>query len=376
MEGNRPGEGVIQMAAIFKKKGVWYLDFYAPDGKRVRKSLKTSSKRLAEFALHDLELKLAKNDLGLLVKDIPLDRHVEDFLTHKKSTLTPAAFARLELSLRTHLLPFFQEHNVRGLKYITPWLIEKYLAMRTEKKIKKATLNHELCALKNMLNLAVEWNRLAVSPAAKVKYLKVTDQKPPRFLSLEEVNSFLDHLEDIWFVLAFTALHTGFRLGELMQLEWQDVDWQREQLRVAHDGRRHTKSKKTRYLPLHPELSSVLKGFNEGQPSQDTREGLRVFPVAPLEARQHIYKAYGKAGIQGACVHTLRHTFASHLVMQGVDIYTVSRLLGHSDIKTTQIYAHLAPDHLKLAISKFPKFGHPIATPEKSRQENLDISAS
>ena len=364
------------MASIFKKKGVWYLDFYAPDGKRIRKSLKTSSKRMAELALHDLEVKLAKNDLGLLVKDTPLDKHIEDFLTHKKNTLTASGYARLELSIKSHLLPFFQENHVQGLKHITPWLIENYLAMRTEKKVKRATLNHELAALKGMLKLALQWNRLAVNPASNIKYFRVTDQKPPRFLSLEEVNAFLDYLEGIWFILAFTALHTGLRLGELMQLEWQDIDWQREQLQVAHDGRRHTKSKKTRYLPLHQELMQVLKEFQESQPAEDTREGLRIFPVTPLEARKHIYEAYQKAGIPGACVHTLRHTFASHLVMQGVDIYTVSRLLGHSDIKTTQIYAHLAPDHLKLAMSKFPKFGHSTATQQKSHQNSLEIPMS
>ena len=69
---------------------------------------------------------------------------------------------------------------------------------------------------------------------------------------------------------------------------------------------------------------------------------------------------------RGAWEHTLRHTIASRLVMQGVDIYPVGRLLEHSDIKTTKIYAHLAPDHLNMAISKFPRFVHPEATPAKT----------
>jgi len=57
-------------------------------------------------------------------------------------------------------------------------------------------------------------------------------------------------------------------------------------------------------------------------------------------------------GIKGASLHTLRHTFASHLVMNGTDVYTVQKLLGHSSIKTTEIYAHLAPDFLKAAVQK------------------------
>ncbi len=63
-----------------------------------------------------------------------------------------------------------------------------------------------------------------------------------------------------------------------------------------------------------------------------------------------------KAGIKGMGVHTLRHTFASHLVMAGVDLATVQKLMGHSSITTTMIYAHLAPDHLKAAVEKL-KFG-------------------
>jgi site-specific recombinase XerD len=59
-----------------------------------------------------------------------------------------------------------------------------------------------------------------------------------------------------------------------------------------------------------------------------------------------------KAGLEGVGVHTLRHTFASHLVMAGVDLATVQKLLGHSSITTTMIYAHLAPDHLRAAVEK------------------------
>jgi len=63
-------------------------------------------------------------------------------------------------------------------------------------------------------------------------------------------------------------------------------------------------------------------------------------------------RACKKAGIENACLHTLRHTFASHLVMSGVDIMTLSKLLGHSSITMTEKYAHLAQDHLRGAVEK------------------------
>ena len=63
-------------------------------------------------------------------------------------------------------------------------------------------------------------------------------------------------------------------------------------------------------------------------------------------------KLVRRCGLKNASLHTLRHTFASHLIMSGADLYTVQKLLGHSSIKTTEIYAHLAPDYLKSAIAK------------------------
>jgi site-specific recombinase XerD len=63
-------------------------------------------------------------------------------------------------------------------------------------------------------------------------------------------------------------------------------------------------------------------------------------------------KLVKSSGIKHASIHTLRHTFASHLVMSGADLYTVQKLLGHSSIKTTETYAHLAPNYLRSAIEK------------------------
>ena len=70
--------------------------------------------------------------------------------------------------------------------------------------------------------------------------------------------------------------------------------------------------------------------------------------------RRYFAKITKKLKLKGVTIHTLRHTFASHLVMKGVDLLTVSRLLGHSNTKTTEIYSHIAPDHLQSAIDRFP----------------------
>jgi len=97
-------------------------------------------------------------------------------------------------------------------------------------------------------------------------------------------------------------------------------------------------------------LASLYKVINELKPLKKT--GDRVFPYHPVNIAKIIKKLYNKAGIKGYTAHTLRHTFASYLVMSGVDISTIKELLGHSKIETTMIYSHLSSEHLKKAVEK------------------------
>jgi len=358
------------MATIYRKKGVWFLDYYI-NGKRLRKSLKTSSKKIAELALHDLEIKLAKNDLGLIVNEISLQAFTDKYLEYKKARVAPRTYQRIQIGIKHHILPFLEQNGVTKLNHITPMLIEEYVSFRA-KDAKQATVNSELLVLKNILKMAIRWNYLQKDPAKEIKQFKVTDQKPPRFLTVEESQKLLESCNELMHKMVFTILHTGLRKEELTNLEWRDIDFKKQILTVAHEPPKRTlKGKESRYIPINPNLSEMLL--------QHRRETSTVDPHALVFPKKqgkrfdsfyyHLKMVYRKTSIEGANVHTLRHTFASHLVMQGVDLYTVSKLLGHKDVKTTQIYAHLAPDHLKAAIQKVPNFGHLWDTQEKNPQK-------
>lgn len=364
------------MATIFKKKGTWFLDYYL-NNQRKRKSLKTSSKKIAELALHDLEIKLAKNDLGLLVNEISLEAFIEKYLAFKSARLSPNSLKRITISLNNHILPFLKENNVSKLNQISPMLIEEYVSKRAN-EAKQATVNLELLTLKNIFRQAIKWNYLQKDPSREIKKLKVTDQKTPKFLTLEEIQTLLECCNSIIHKMVYTILNTGLRKEELLSLEWRDVDFKRQTLTVAHEPPHRTvKGKESRTIPLNPMLSEMLQ--------QHRRETSIVDPKALIFSTKHgrkhsdlyhvLKQIYKKAEIEGANVHTLRHTFASHLVMQGVDLYTLAKLLGHKDIKTTQIYAHLAPDHLKAAILRLPDFGHPNDTCKENVQNSLAISS-
>jgi integrase len=148
-----------------------------------------------------------------------------------------------------------------------------------------------------------------------------------------------------------TLLYTGLRRDELTHLAWADLDFSRRILTVqAKEGWR-PKDNEVRHIPMAPRLHDLLR-------SLPRKDSLWVFST--IHGGPHLghilsrdFRKLARAcGVKGASLHTLRHTFASHLVMNGTDIYTVQKLLGHSSIKTTEIYAHLAPDFLKAAVAR------------------------
>ena len=154
---------------------------------------------------------------------------------------------------------------------------------------------------------------------------------------LPEIGEFADYLTP----LVVLALNTGMRRGELLKLRWNDVNLPDRQLTVrARTG----KSGRKRHLPLNKEAVRVLDELNHSKKSAE-----RVFSVHdPSKAWNNMIES---TGIEDFHFHDLRHTFASWLVMRGIDLNTVRELLGHSDLKMTLRYAHLAPGHKAMAVA-------------------------
>jgi site-specific recombinase XerD len=228
--------------------------------------------------------------------------------------------------------------------------IEQYLAMRKSEGRTTATCNRELCCLKNMLRKAVDWEYLEANPAGSIKQQRET---PPQFeiLTEAEIGSMLNCSAGHLRVLLTVAVHTGMRRGELFKLDWSDVkfdDSGRGQIRI-----RDSKNHDTRHIPMNTVVVSALKSH-----PRRVSKGILcplVFSGDAGNAVTTVTKGYKgalkRAGIyRHVRFHDLRHTFASHLVMKGVDLRTVASLLGHRDIKMTMRYAHLAPEHLQAAV--------------------------
>jgi integrase len=213
------------------------------------------------------------------------------------------------------------------------------------------SVNFDLAVLGHMLNKAVQWGLLENHPFRKGERLayKLNNART-RFLTEPEIGALLGECPSHLKPIVETAILTGMRLEELLSLKW-------EQIRHGHIYLTETKYSKPRQIPINGRLTEVFREVRRGNQLK--------FPYVFCDSRGRRYKeirkafhgACRRAGIEDFKFHDLRHTFASHLVMNGVGIKAVQELLGHADIKMTMRYAHLSQEHLKEAVSLLDNLG-------------------
>jgi integrase len=351
---------------VFQRHGHWWIDFYH-QGKRVRRKV-GPSKKLAELALADARLKQAKNEfLGICEpKRILFKDFADEYLEYSEANKGKSAYQRDVRMVQKHLLPLW---GGEYLDRITQKMVEDYRTGRS-RVVQPATVNLNLQTVKAFFNKAVAWDYLETSPAKSVKRMKA-NKGVERFLSQEEANLLLcacresdnPHL----YAIVSVALHTGMRVGEVLRLQWQDVDFKTGRIQVVSRTGRPTKTRESRSIPMNRSLTEVLRRHPRrlGTPYLFHNSNGEPFE----EVNYSFDKVRRRLDIPHFRFHDLRHTFASSLVMAGVDLRTVAELLGHKDISMTMRYAHLAPAHMKKAVEILD--GHYLDT-EAPAQENVD----
>jgi integrase len=327
--------------AIFKKGDNYYIDYYF-DGRRIREKVGPSHKQ-AQAALNARKGEIAQGKFDLeSLKPTPVFKDfAETYLDFAKKNKRSW---ESDVNSLKHLNCFF---GTRRLSEISPFLIEKYKLQRRE-TVKPATVNRELACLKYMFNLAIKWGQTITNPMIKVKLFKENNASL-RYLSEEEIQKLIacsaDHLKPI----LITAINTGMRAGEILHLRWDQVDFNNGLITVDK-----TKSGEARKIPMNEDLTRTLQKIK----LQTASDSGYVFCKADGKPYGSVKKAFGtvrrkliEEGIQYFRFHDLRHTFASHLVMNGVDLVSVKELLGHRTIKMTMRYAHLSQDHKRRAVA-------------------------
>jgi integrase len=211
-----------------------------------------------------------------------------------------------------------------------------------------ATINRHFAFLRHVLMLAVKDGKLTQNPVSGLKFFP--EVKRTRFLSENELTRLRGVMrESDWRLVAF-AIETGLRRGEQFPLRWDQVDLENGVLTLPLP-----KGGKTRHVPLSEEAKAILRSFDSFLRSAWVFPGLKDV-AQPMDSRAFLRRSFEpglrKAGIAGACWHSLRHTAASRRIMAGVDLVSVKEILGHRDIQTTLRYSHLAPGHLRDAVNR------------------------
>lgn len=332
------------MGTIYKRNKIWYID-YRVNGKRIRKRI-GPSKKVAELALKDIEVKLAKSEIGIVERKKKIHDYIEDFTKFLEVNKKPKTALRY-LEVISHFRSFLSNYpNITLLSQIQSKIIEDYKQQRIN-HVKPKTVNFELGILRYLFNVAIRDNYLSKNPVTEVEKMK-WKRKQPRFLTKEEIKMILNNCSKRLYPIFLTFLYTGMRKDELRNLEWNDIDFENRLIRIQVKDFWEPKNGISRNIPMNDGLFDILK--------KPDRKSNWLFSTASgnqvRHLRRDLIRVCDKIGIKNVNLHTFRHTFASHLVMAGVDLPTVQNLLGHKDIKTTMIYAHLAPEHLKHAVKK------------------------
>ena len=325
--------------SVFKRGNRWCIG-YSLNGRWVRKTIGTS-KKLAELAEKEIKLKIAKGELlGIIErKRILFQDLCTEYLQYSKANKTSQSHRRDTVSIKNLLQTF----NDRFIHQITARDLEHYKNRRKD-KVTPATVNRELSCIKHMFNKAVEWGYLSDNQLRSVMKFK----EPPgrmRYLQNDEITKLLNccagHLRPI----VIMALNTGMRKGEILNLTWGDIHLNNRMITV-----RNTKNNESRIMPINDAAHKTLISLGQqldgqyvfshpnGKPYRDIKDGFKA--------------AVNRAGLSDVRFHDLRHTFASHLVMNGIPILEVQKLLGHKTLSMTMRYSHLSNKNLRDAVDK------------------------
>ncbi len=330
----------VTVRFLERKKGRTYFLDIIHDGRRKRVTLGVVSSRDARDIAARTERELLLNGWP---DNKPGNIVISDFMSQYFDYCVATKSGSTVKTDRYALQKFAKFIGNVPLSEVTTDRIEEF-RLHLLRKVTATSTNVVLRHLKSALSWAAQRGMISTSPAAKVKLNRVTRNTHMRFLDDGEIQHLRDAIGDdsqLRRVVDF-ALWTGLRRNEIINLQWSDVDLNRKELVVRNKEGFRTKSGKSRSVPLNGQLWAMLTAMK----SDGCRPTDRVFPVNYWTLGQHFRRAARIAGLDRINLHTLRHTFASHLIMAGADVRSVQELLGHHDISVTMIYSHLSRDHL------------------------------
>ena len=332
--------------AIYRRGKTWYIGYRDPNGSWVRKCAQTTSKREAEAIYASIMTKIREGKF--------FDKQVSEKVTFTElaQRVREDEIALGSRSVDTcfrgavnRLLPFFGECFVDEINTAQ---VEDYRKLRLP-QVSKNTINREVAILRKILNKGIRWKLAVENPCKWVKAFKVPRGRV-RFLTREEQTRMLEACKQArlpyLYDMSLIAMRTGLVGQDLLGLQKKNIDFARGLIVLGR-----CKTGQPVEVPMLPEVRSIVErrcfGIGEDGYLFRRKDGSRY---------RDIHKGFEQVRIRAALknfrFYDLRHTFATDLVSAGVGIFEVSKLLGHANVKTTQIYAHFAPEHRKAEMEK------------------------
>lgn len=325
------------MATLKRRGESWQLNWSDSAGQH-RISLGPVSRQQAEIQRKEKELELLTGR-RYGISGIGFAAFAADYLIWYRQHW-PSTYSRTEGILRRSLTPFFADYDLDAIR---PQDVTRWITWRQSQGPKPATITKEARTLQALMNKASEWRVIDKQPLASYKPPPERTSKPPSFYTaaeLERLYAASPNHHQIWRLLA----NTGLRRNEALYLELVHINGER--VRVLSQEEQPTKSRKWRDVPLNPQALAAVEALREAS------ESAYLLPRVAPESLSRAYSVCARRAKLPGSVHTLRHTFISHLVMQAVDLGTVQKLAGHASITTTMRYAHLLPGQALAAVQR------------------------
>jgi integrase len=338
------------------KTGGWEVDIHLrlPNGTvhRERRKAPVMTKSLAQRWGQDRERHLLLHGPSQPEKEVPtLKEFAPRFIDgHARANRQkPSAIAAKEMILRVHLVPALGDRKLDAIRTEDVQRLKRGLDAKAVK-----TVNNILSVLNVLLKKAVEWDVIDRMPCA-ITLLRVS-KGSTRFYDFGEFDRLVAAARATdarAYLLVLLAGEAGLRLGEMVALEWHDIDFVKEQVCVQRSAWKgqiaSPKGGRLRYIPLTRRLAAALRDARHLRGPRVLYEDDGSALTEGL-VQGYVRRAAQRAGLFNNGPHMLRHTFCSHLAMRGAPARAIQELAGHQNLSTTQRYMHLSPAALDSAI--------------------------
>lgn len=336
------------MGWTYKRGKKWYYGYYDVNGDLIRK-VGGNTKREAERILRIKEAEKYSKKSGVpILTSITVNELWNNFSEAKKDTVRPRTWEVWKPRLR-----FWKKEHLNRSKTFKPFSfpeIEKIKNMELKSKYSNKTVNDYMSVIKRLYEYARKMNVIEYNPVNDLDRLKEEPEKSTRALTEEEFEKILEHSNDFYKDLFIFLTYTGLRRNEARFLKWEDIDLNREEIKIGFSKNFTTKTGKPRVLPIHKEVKKVLKKRKRGSglvwesPNGGTF-GRNVW-------RRVLLQTAKRANVKDITLHTFRHTFGTWLANRGANPYYVMHLMGHQNLDTTMKYFHPELKYASEAINK------------------------